>query len=241
MAAEDTPIVALSREAVREVDRLAIEQLGIPGVVLMENAGRNVADTVLALLELELHLLPHDSRVAILCGGGNNGGDGYVVARHLYNAGVDVTVFSAKDPARLTGDAAINHEIVYNIGQAIPLRRTDEFIRESDHATHFHVLVDALLGTGFNGAVRDDLAAVIDACNAARRSDVRIVAVDIPSGLDCDTGEPSNATMTADVTVTFVAMKIGLTNKAAQPHVGQIHVVDIGAPPELVAQVLGAP
>lgn len=230
-------MLTLTREQVREVDRLAIEQLGIPGIVLMENAGRHVTHAVLDLLEDELHLLPNDARVAILCGGGNNGGDGYVVARHLYNAGVAVTVYTVKDPATLTGDAATNYQIIFNIGQSLPLLDTHEFIQNANASAPHHVIVDALLGTGFHGEVREELAAVIEACNAAGVSGTRIVAVDIPSGLDCNTGQPSQATVRADLTVTLVAMKTGLVNESAQPHVGQVLVVDIGAPPELLMHV----
>ena len=237
MATENHPIT-LTREAVREVDRLAIEDLGIPGIVLMENAGRHVADTALELLELELHLLPHDARTAVLCGGGNNGGDGYVVARQLYNAGVNVTAFAAKDPSKLTSDAETNYWIVHNIGSTLPLHGAEAFVEAHDTAGQFHLIVDALLGTGFRGQVRDDLVAVIDACNNARVNGARVLSVDIPSGLDCNTGEPSNATVAADVTVTFVAMKTGLASETAHPYVGQIHVAEIGAPPELVQLVL---
>ena len=96
----------LTRQQLREVDRLAIEELGIPGVALMENAGRSVAEVVLDLLESQFHLLPIDARVSVLCGSGNNGGDGYVVTRHLFNAGVAVTAYPSADPAGLGGAEA---------------------------------------------------------------------------------------------------------------------------------------
>ncbi|MEE9212091.1 MAG: NAD(P)H-hydrate epimerase [Phycisphaeraceae bacterium] len=226
----------LTRQQIREVDRLAIEQLGIPGVVLMENAGRHVAETVLELMETELHLVPSDARAAVFCGGGNNGGDGYVIARHLANAAVDVTAYAAKDPAALNGDAALNHAIAARMGLVEPLFNPEHPVVVGSTRLQPHVVVDALLGTGFQGQVRDDLAAVIDQCNALRATGAAVVAVDLPSGLDCDSGEPANAVVEADVTVTFVAAKKGFANAAAGPYVGRIIVADIGAPSELIHQ-----
>lgn len=219
---------ALTREQVREVDRKAIEELGIPGVVLMENAGRHAADIVMDVLENDMHLVAPDARVAVFCGGGNNGGDGYVVARHLHNIGVNVDAIAVKDVNTLTGDAAINCDVATKMGLVVNYDNLEN--KEGKE----HVLVDALLGTGFQGDIRDDLVSVINLINQSRQRGAKVVAIDVPSGLDCDTGQPSNATIEADVTVTFVAMKQGFLAETAEKYVGQAIVVDIGAPPELL-------
>lgn len=209
----------LTRDQVREVDRLAIEELGIPGIVLMENAARNAAAEALTMM-------PAGGRATILCGGGNNGGDGYAMARLLHNAGRQVTIFAARDPASLTGDAAINAAIARQMG----LIFTDTpDLHDAD------ILIDALLGTGFGGEVRQPLAGLIEAINAAGRP---VLAVDVPSGLDCDTGKPAAATVRADVTVTFVAEKVGFAAPTAGPYLGRVVVADIGAPASLIDRVL---
>ena len=233
-------MLTLTRDQVREVDRLAIEVLGMPGVVLMENAGRAVSDMTLDLLEGELHLVAQDANVVILCGGGNNGGDGYVIARHLSNAGVNVTAVAIKDAADLRGDAAVNWAIADRMGRVAPAPSIQDLHERLTGPNGPHVIVDALLGTGFQGDVRDDLAQVIQVCIAAHEAGVKVVAVDVPSGLDCDTGQPSNATIIADMTVTFVAAKVGFTQSAAEPYVGQIIPVEIGTPPSLIGRVLSA-
>ena len=229
-------MLILSRDQVRRIDQLAIERYGIPGVVLMENAGRNASGVILDCLR-ERAITPEKSCVAILCGGGNNGGDGYVIARHLHNNGCAVTVFAAVDPAKLTGDAAINHAITAKMN--LPQRRITtpaEFTASASELEHADVLVDALLGTGFRGDVRPELAAIIAHCNSLHASGhrTRMVAIDVPSGLDCDTGAPSNATIVADVTVTFVAQKRGFLAPTAHEFLGKVVVADIGAPKELI-------
>jgi NAD(P)H-hydrate epimerase len=218
----------MARQAVREVDRLAIKRYGIPGVILMENAGRGAAQAILGLLDD-----PGRSRVAIVCGAGNNGGDGFVIARHLHNAYVEVEIYLAVDPARLAGDAKVNYEIVRRMNLPIrPLGTLEQLTEAAEVLSNSDVVVDALLGTGFSGEVRPPLDAIIRRIN--RLQGPKVVAVDLPSGLDCDTGHPSDATIRADLTVTFVAPKAGFTQPAAVPYVGRVVVVDIGVPRELV-------
>ncbi|MBN1345667.1 MAG: NAD(P)H-hydrate epimerase [Phycisphaerae bacterium] len=218
----------MTRQEVREVDRAAIEDYGIPGVVLMENAGRGAARVILTRLgDLTAE------RVAIVCGAGNNGGDGFVIARHLHNAGVQVTIYLAVDTERLKGDALINHDIVRKMSlPTTPLRTAEQIARATGDMRSCRVVVDALLGTGFTGDVRAPFDAIIRSINELDGPDV--VAVDVPSGLDCDTGRTTNATVRADVTVTFVAPKVGMLVPEASGYVGEIVVVDIGAPRELV-------
>jgi len=211
----------LSREEARALDRRAIEEVGVPGVVLMENAGRGCAEL---LRRLGVH-----GRVIVCCGKGNNGGDGFVIARHLDNRGVPGRVLLFARPEGLTGDAALNHGILRKSGVPIDVRAGPavdaEALRQELAAAEW--VVDALFGTGLAGAVRPPFDQVIAAINA---SGAKVLAVDIPSGLDCDTGQPLGPTVRAQHTVTFVAMKNGFANPAAREWTGVVHVADIGAP-----------
>src|SRR5262245_49465796 len=176
----------LSRQQLRELDRRAIEDYGVPGVVLMENAGRGSAELLLAL--------GISGWVVVCCGKGNNGGDGFVIARHLDNHGVAVRVLLFCRPDELTGDAALNYQILARaqiplVLHAGPPLEIGAVARELAGAEW---IVDALFGTGLTGAVRPPFDQVISAINAAA---ARVFAVDIPSGLDCDTGEPLGPTV----------------------------------------------
>ena len=229
---------ALTRNQVRRVDQLAIETLGFSGLVLMENAGANAARVILELLREKRGADLNHTRAVVVCGGGNNGGDGYVVARHLHNAGVEVAIYSITDPNQLPDGARANFHIARQMAMNMtPLVDEASLEVESESWKDADVLVDALLGTGFSGQVRLHMAKVIDACRSARKGQPSIVALDIPSGLDCDTGQPSDPTIEADVTVTFVAPKIGFSQPSAHDYLGLIEVVGIGAPDSLIDQV----
>jgi NAD(P)H-hydrate epimerase len=210
----------LTRQQVREIDRRAIEEYGMPGVVLMENAGRGAAEVLSAL---GIH-----GRVLVCCGKGNNGGDGFVIARHLANRGVQVNTILFVRPDELTGDALINYRILehgrYPIQVMAEAGNLDHFKRELDRAEW---IVDALFGTGLSGPVRPPFDKIIDTINARQG---RVLAVDIPSGLDCDTGKPLGAAVRACHTVTFVAQKTGFANPAAAEWLGRVHIADIGVP-----------
>lgn len=230
----------LTRNQAREVDRFAIDKIGIPGLILMENAGRSAAEALLAALADRGMAPPGEARVVIVCGGGNNGGDGYVMARHLHRRGAGVVVYAATDPARLTGDAAVNHRTCENLGLDIrPLTDAASLDAESAGWERSDAVVDALLGTGFTGEVRPHMAAVIRRLNALRGP--LIVAVDVPSGLDCDTGHPGDATIRADLTVTFVDTKRGFASPEAALFLGQVVIADIAIPADAVARALDAP
>lgn len=219
---------ALTCQEIRELDILAIEHVGVPGIVLMENASRAVAECVFAAL-----LNPQKSRVLILCGPGNNGGDGFAVARHLRNAGVKVTVVLAAPREKSTGDAGLNLAI-YERMEGDLLDATDESQRAQvcELALTADVIVDALLGTGSKGAPRGVIGELINCANDALHA--RRVAVDIPSGLDADTGKANNPCFRADATVTFVAPKIGFAGSAALDALGRLVVADIGVPRDLI-------
>jgi len=210
----------LTREQSRAVDRLAVEQFGMSGLVLMENAGRGCAEL---LIKLGI-----SGRVAICCGRGNNGGDGFVIARHLENAGIDVDVALFAEESRVEGDAAANLRILRMAGT--PLRiMTGEIGQTQAFLTGADWIVDALLGTGVAGPLREPLAGVIGAIN---RQPARILAVDVPSGLDCDTGQPWGACVRATHTATMVAAKQGFA--AAARFVGEVHEIGIGIPRRLL-------
>lgn len=213
----------LTRAEVREIDRRAIEDYGLPGVVLMENAGRNAATL--------LHERAPRARVVIVCGKGNNAGDGFVIARHLVNLGHDVRVLLACDPADYRGDAAINWHVAEKSGiPAIRLATAsqEEWERAVAGADW---IVDALLGTGATGAPRGAIATAIEAVNAvAARDRVGVFAVDIPSGLDCDTGAAPGPCIKANLTGTFVARKVGFDAPGAAERLGEVQVLPIGVP-----------
>ncbi len=226
---------ALTRDEVREVDRIAIEELGIPGAVLMENAAAGAARLILAELGPERA----GSRAAILCGGGNNGGDGYAIARHLHNAGVEVEVFAIVEPGALKGDARINADVALRMG--IPVRALEEqgdIVEAMGAAAAAAVRVDALLGTGFRGELRGKALSLLALLDPIRRG--LAVAVDLPSGLDCDSGRACEHTFRADLTATFVAPKVGFASPGAGPYLGRVETVSIGTPPELVRRVRSA-
>lgn len=204
----------LTRAQVRDLDRRAMDEYGLPGLVLMENAGRGCA-------ELLMRLNPEKRPTVILCGPGNNGGDGFVMARHLDNAGWPVCV-SAAD-SQVTADAKVNRIVAEKCDLLIPPRR--------GAIVPGAWVVDALYGTGLNRAIGASHDATIAAYNA---SDHPILAIDIPSGLDCDTGEPLGPCVRATHTATFVAPKRGFLNPNSREWTGKVHVIDIGAPRKLV-------
>ncbi len=221
----------LTREQVRRVDRIAVDEYGMIGLVLMENAGRNAADIILRDCAGRTDA-PDASvvgRVVLFCGTGNNGGDGFVIARHLANADIDVVIALTGPVDRLTPDASANHRICVAMGIACAPADSMQ-IRPSD------LIVDAMLGTGFTGDVRPPLAGIIKTINNTPNAGV--VAIDLPSGLDCDAGMPSNACVVAGQTITFVAVKSGFQATGAVAHTGRVHVADIGAPAAIVQRVL---
>ncbi len=213
---------ALTRAESRDVDRHATNELGIPGIVLMENAGRGVVD-ILFSREATLHT------VLILCGKGNNGGDGFVIARHLEIRDVRARVALLAPPAEFSGDAKMNFQILERIQVPISdLSKSDDLQADLDElATGADWLVDAMLGTGAVGEPSEPYRTAIEWLN---QQAFPKLAVDLPSGLDCDTGESSTATVRADVTCTFHAPKVGFSTPQAQEFLGELEVVAIGIP-----------
>lgn len=223
-----TPDFYLSRTEVRSVDQRTIEEFGLPGVALMENAGRGVFELLLSLGVA--------GPVKICVGKGNNGGDGFVIARHLDNAGIPVEIYLIADPEQLSGDAAVNYRVAARMGisiQADPnLSQPDAFRAFLNDADW---IVDALLGTGVQGAIRPPFDRVIQIINEAQ---AKKLAVDLPSGLDCDSGEPLGEVVVAHQTATFVAEKQGFSNPESKQYTGPVHVIDIGAPALVIKDLL---
>jgi NAD(P)H-hydrate epimerase len=218
----------LTREQSRQVDRVATEEFGLSGLVLMENAGRGVADVLCGL--------GITGPAVICCGKGNNAGDGFIVARHLDLRGHAVRVLLWADPEELTGDAETNFQILKKTSAPIEIfgnRHDPERLAKllADAAW----IVDALLGTGARGEPRPPLDSVIDQLNAAPAPKL---AVDLPSGLDCDTGIAARHTIRAAQTCTFVAAKPGFFTPGAGKYVGRLHVLDIGTPRQVIEIVL---
>jgi len=214
----------MTRQSVRELDRRAIDEFHLAGIVLMENAGRGVVDV---LLQSGL-----TGPVVVCVGKGNNGGDGLVVARHLDNRGLPVRVLLFCDPSVMRGDALRNLQVLQ--ASAIPWRGVDaaeSVERIMVELSSAEWIVDGLLGTGTRGEIRPPLVAGIQAINRAQR---RVLAIDLPSGLDCDTGQPLNACVRAERTATLVAAKQGFQSAGAGDWTGEVHVVDIGVPRKLL-------
>lgn len=206
------------RETIQAVDRCAVDEYGLPGIVLMENAARGLAENVAEMIGDEL------ARVLIVCGAGNNGGDGYALARHLHNAGVDVALLPLNEPKART-DAGINAAICHKM----KLRRFEPV--QLNGMGDITLVVDAVFGTGLDREVTGKAREVIEWMNASGRP---VLAVDVPSGMDCNTGETLGAAVQATRTVTFGGMKTGFLQPMGEALVGEVDVVDIGVPSEVL-------
>ncbi|MGB2937503.1 MAG: NAD(P)H-hydrate epimerase [Phycisphaerae bacterium] len=214
-----------TRDQIRAFDRYATETLGVPGIVLMENAGRQIAEAALGILGAAKE--PH---VVILAGRGNNGGDAFVVARHLTLYGVRPKVFLVAPRHAVRGDAETNLKILeaMDINLEVLDGETETVARHvAEGCETADLIIDGLLGTGTRGTIRDPYASVIEAVNAVGAN---VLAIDIPSGLDCDTGRTLGPTIRADHTVTMAAIKKGFTNLDAEAFTGEIILADIGVP-----------
>ena len=214
MKIERADVPYLTAAQMREADRRCIEEIGIPSAVLMNNAGAAVFAAI------------DRGPVGVVCGKGNNGGDGFVVARLALLAGHDTRIVLVADPETIAGDAAVFLRAYQNLGGPVRVALTeDDAAREVAALCDCATLVDALLGTGTQGVVHGPVRSAIEAWPR-----VHTIAVDLPSGLNADTGEPCGAAVRADVTVTFQFPKRGFQNPAAAEYVGKLIVADIGIP-----------
>ncbi len=223
----------LTAAQMREADRLTTERFGIPGLELMENAGTAIAEF---LLEKFPNLAQR--RILVLCGKGNNGGDGLVVARKLKNSGCTVVVFLFANPGSVEGDAATNlKRWQQGLGELYVVTSEPEWASARPALSEADVIVDALLGTGLHGPVEGLLATVIENLNEARRhrrGKTIVVAVDMPSGLASDSKDFGGPVVTADYTVTLTAPKVGQLVLPHSTSCGELVVKDIGTPPDLL-------
>lgn len=224
MSTEKSPLI-VSVKTMREMDRLAMERCGIAGLTLMEKAGRGIAEMAAEF--------PDSGPVLIVCGKGNNGGDGFVAARCLHQSGRRVQVVLFAGPAAVQGDAGVNLCRIQELG--VPLKifqEPSELESFRKMAASCGLIIDALLGSGLNAPVRGLLAGAIEAINAAGKP---VLAVDLPSGIEGDTGAVLGTAVRAQSTGTFGAMKRGLTLSPGRELAGKIRILDIGFPPELLA------
>ncbi|MEW6664686.1 MAG: NAD(P)H-hydrate dehydratase [Thermodesulfobacteriota bacterium] len=214
----------------KEMDRLTIQELGVPGTVLMENAARGAARGFLEHFDP-----PEGSRIVILCGRGNNGGDGYVIGRYLHGAGMKVTVVVLSELGKIAGDARVNLEIIRRLGiEILEVPGAVEWARHTDLLRQADYLVDGILGTGLHLEVKGFYRQVIEEVNGLGRP---VMSVDIPSGLNADTGQIMGAAVQADLTVTFGFPKVGQVVFPGAEVTGRLIRVDIGIPREVAARV----
>jgi NAD(P)H-hydrate epimerase len=227
-------IPILSRAQMRAFDQHAMEACKVPSLLLMENAGRGATDVI----ERELcagHVAA--MRFVVVCGTGNNGGDGFVVARHLLARGAKVQAWLVGDAARMTPECRVNHDGFVGIGgrvEQLPLGHAlggfAVAVGEAD------IIVDGLFGTGLDRMIVEPLSSIVRLMKEARGHGARIAALDVPSGLNADTGVSMGGTVEADITVSFAHLKLGHVTGHGARKAGTVHVVDIGVPPQLVPE-----
>ncbi|MBI5023621.1 MAG: NAD(P)H-hydrate epimerase [Candidatus Omnitrophica bacterium] len=205
---------------IQKLDKTAIERYGIPSLVLMENAGRAVAEEVKRYLRRKRR-----PRVCVVCGLGNNAGDGFVAARHLTNAGIPTKIFLVGKASQLKHDAAVNYRILKRMKCPIQEAGTGRGLSLRD--IDADVVVDAIFGVGLDREIEEPFRGVIETINRAAKY---VVAVDIPSGLDGTTGAIYGVCVKADRTMTFSFPKKGFLKGHGPRYVGKIVVVDIGIP-----------
>ncbi|MGB9597299.1 MAG: NAD(P)H-hydrate dehydratase [Candidatus Poribacteria bacterium] len=217
----------VTAKEMRNIDFQTINEIGIPGIVLMENAG----SAVVKAIERDFPLSKFH-RVAIFAGKGNNGGDGLVIARHLAQKGYEVTIYLLAEPEKFSGDALINLKIAQNIGLKIDYILSDEQLNERKaDIKQNDIIIDAIFGTGLSGPVRGFAGSVIDYLNS---TEIPIIAVDLPSGLDSDTGKVEGVCIKAKMTVTMALPKRGLLLYPGANFVGKLEIDDIGIPQSVI-------
>ncbi len=220
----------LTAKEMRRMDEMTIETFGLPGRVLMENAGRGATRVI-----LESFPDIYAGDVAVVAGSGNNGGDGFVIARYLVQAGVNVTVYLLAERKKVRGEALANLELLSALDvEVVELSNENAFIRHKADMGKNNLWVDAILGTGLTDTVKGYFQSIIGYIN---NHPSPVFAVDIPSGLSSETGTPCGAAIRADVTATFAFAKIGHILMPGAGFTGRLHIIDIGIPPYVVEHV----
>ena len=222
----------LNAAQMREADRRTIEEIGIPSLVLMENAGRQVVAAIEAV-----HSDLSEQHVAVLCGRGNNGGDGFVVARTLMQRGVDVSVFLIGLVAEVRGDARTNLEILGRLGvTVVEIADSQAWELHFSQVSEATLIVDAMFGTGLSAPLSGLMETVVADVNG---SGIPIVAIDLPSGLSADSHKPIGVSIEAGMTVTLAAPKLALVLPPAENHAGDVVIADIGIPTDVIESLDG--
>ncbi|WP_147533444.1 NAD(P)H-hydrate dehydratase [Bacillus marasmi] len=218
------------QKEMQQMDRYTMDTLGLPGIVLMENAGAKVVDEILDSAPCE------NARIVVLAGGGNNGGDGFVIARRLIDLGRDVILCLLVPPERITGDAKVHFDVYIKRQLPILHLQDSDFEKIKTELQRADIIVDCILGTGVNGPVREPFKAVIELVNeiAPQKS---VISVDIPSGVSSDTGKVEGVAIKAEKTVTFVFPKLGFFLQDGPKYIGEWKAVDISVPPQIAADL----
>jgi len=209
----------LESRLIRQIDAAAVHELGIPALLLMENAARGACEV--------LESLNPAGRIVIACGPGNNGGDGLAIARLLAAKELASDVYLIHGGKTLTDDAQSNREFLDRSGIAVLDVETNVVCNVLESLSASDWIVDALLGTGICGDLLSPFREIVESMN---RSEAQVLSIDVPSGLNADTGEPCGVAVRAEVTVTFVAKKTGFRNAVAKSYLGQVEVRHIGIP-----------
>jgi len=222
--------VATARQ-MAELDRVTIEEYGIPSLVLMENAGRSCTDRILRILQDKV-VAPEEASVAVVCGRGNNGGDGMVIARHLVNRGVYVEVFLLSEVEDLSTDARTQYEIIKKMDVECRFVRDQEGVEDlRTFLEEVHLCVDGILGTGLSSPLQGIVRDVVETINLSMAT---VFAVDVPSGIDATSGRILGEAIRADFTGTFGLLKLGQVLLPGSIHCGETDIYDIGIPSKAV-------
>lgn len=218
------------QKEMQAMDRYTIEKIGLPGAVLMENAGAKMVEEIVASTSQ-----PHP-QIMVLIGSGNNGGDGFVIARRLFDLGFKPIVCLLVDPARISGDAKVHWDVYKNRGFPILHIQKEHLDKLQYKMSEADIIVDAILGTGIKGAVREPLAQIIKMVNQHANKKM-IISVDIPSGVASDDGSVEGVAIQATKTISFVFPKKGFFLQAGPEYIGDWKTVDISVPPSIVAKL----
>lgn len=212
---------AVKVDQMREIDRIMVEEIGVSILMMMENASRNIAVMARKMLGGSVK----GKKIVILCGKGNNGGDGLGAARHLTNFGANVTCFLATYVQELGPNTKVQYSIALHSN--ILLHEINHYQKLSSAMQKTDLVIDALLGYNLKGSPKEPIASMIIMANNSQKP---ILAVDIPSGLNGDSGKPRSPTINAKVTLTLALPKVGLLKNHAREYVGKLYVADLSVP-----------
>lgn len=218
----------VTSQQMKEIDRRTQEEFGISAIVLMENAGQSVARVALDMLSGR-----KEKRVVCVCGKGNNGGDGFVCARHLINNGINTDVFLVGDKEGLKGEAKVNCDVLQKMGKTIKTLHEKDLASFENELKGTQLIIDAIFGTGLEGEVKEPYRSVIRLMNSSGKP---VLSVDVPSGLDATEGKVLGVCVKATKTVTFGLPKTGFVRNDGPLHVGEVIVEDISIPKTLLTQ-----